>query len=62
MSERYVLCEGYHDRAFWGGLLLHLGATDPGVRPGGLRAPIIDPWGLSVRGGSLPIDLSLSSS
>jgi len=29
MSESVVLCEGYHDRAFWAGWLLKLGCTDP---------------------------------
>lgn len=51
MSESYLLCEGYQDRAFWAGLLLHLGCSDPGSRPGGKRATFADPWGLAVRGG-----------
>ena len=34
MSESVVLCEGYHDRAFWAALLEHLGCADPGRNPG----------------------------
>ncbi|MFH1921347.1 MAG: hypothetical protein ABIP48_15890 [Planctomycetota bacterium] len=46
MKESVILCEGYHDRAFWGGLLEHLGCTDPGKRPGKTgRASVLDPWG-----------------
>ena len=36
MSESIVLCEGYHDRAFWKGILTFLGCTDPG--PGVVNA------------------------
>lgn len=43
--ESYILCEGYHDRAFWKGQLLHLGCVDPGARPNGLRGKIADPFG-----------------
>ena len=51
MSESVILCEGYHDRAFWDGWLLSLGCTDPGVPPGnGHRAPVFDPWGIEVKG------------
>jgi len=51
--ESYVLCEGYHDRAFWRGWLLHLGCTDPGIRSDGRggRRDIRDPWGVSVTKG-----------
>jgi hypothetical protein len=52
MSESVILCEGFHDRAFWAGWLAHLGCTDPGQRPGpATRVPILDPWGLRVTGG-----------
>jgi hypothetical protein len=44
-SESYILCEGYHDRAFWKGWLTHLGCNDPG--PSLVR----DPWDLPVRRG-----------
>src|SRR5271163_4953070 len=50
-AESYVLSEGYPDRAFWRGQLLHLGCIDPGVRPDGRRAEFSDPWGLPVRAG-----------
>ncbi len=51
-KESVVLCEGYHDRAFWSGLLLHLGCADPGMRPGlKERVPIHDPWGKLVSRG-----------
>jgi hypothetical protein len=42
MSESAVLCEGYYDRAFWAGLLVHLGCVDPGQGPHG-RRPVFDP-------------------
>lgn len=53
MSESVILCEGYHDRAFWMGWLLRLGCTDPGTPPAGRtnRVPIADPWGMTVTGG-----------
>ncbi len=47
--ESLVLCEGYHDRAFWAGWLLHLGCTDPGAAAaGGVRGRVPDPWGKPV--------------
>lgn len=49
-TETYVICEGYHDRAFWAGWL-HLGCRDPGLRDSGQRKPILDPWGRTVKGG-----------
>ena len=50
--ESLVLCEGYHDRAFWAGWLLHLGCTDPGAAPSGeVRGKVADPWGKPVAGG-----------
>ena len=52
MSESVILCEGYHDRAFWAGWLLHLGCTDPGDRPKkGHRLRVNDPWGNEVKAG-----------
>lgn len=53
MSESVILCEGYHDRAFWAGWLLHLGCTDPGLPPAGktTRAQVLDPWNTPVTGG-----------
>jgi hypothetical protein len=53
MSESVILCEGFHDRAFWKGWLEHLGCQDPGVpQPGGSgRRPIYDPWKDKVVGG-----------
>ncbi len=47
-AEYYILCEGYHDRAFWKGLLLHIGCTDPSNEG---RQSVVDPWKKSVRGG-----------
>ena len=47
MTESYILCEGYHDRAFWKGLLLSLGCKSLGI-PGTTPK---DPWGDPVRGG-----------
>jgi hypothetical protein len=48
MSEAVVLCEGFHDRAFWAGWLLTLGCTDPGLLPDGTRRPVLDPWNKTV--------------
>jgi hypothetical protein len=51
-SESVVFCEGFHDRAFWKGLLLHLNCTDPGIVPGAsTRGTIKDPFGGDVVGG-----------
>lgn len=47
-SESVVLCEGYHDRAFWAGLLLHLGCKS--LKPQRGNA-VLDPFGVQVRGG-----------
>ena len=49
--ERIVLCEGYHDRAFWQGALEHFGCTDPGANAGGVRKPVQDLAGRRVAGG-----------
>jgi hypothetical protein len=46
MSETIILCEGYHDRAFWGGWLEYLGCIDPGR--GDPRKPVFDPEGKEV--------------
>jgi hypothetical protein len=51
MSESVVLCEGYHDRAFWAGWLAHLGCSDQGFRPNTPGYPAVDPFGEKVRGG-----------
>jgi len=52
MSQSIILCEGYHDRAFWAGLLEHLGCTDPGRREGTTgRVSVLDPWDEKVVGG-----------
>jgi hypothetical protein len=53
MSESVILCEGYHDRAFWAGWLQYLGCVDPGKpNPGHLRRGTIkDPWNDPVVGG-----------
>lgn len=52
-SESVILCEGYHDRAFWAAWLTRLGCTDPGKpEPGSnRRKPIEDPWKNEVKGG-----------
>lgn len=43
LSERIVLCEGYHDRAFLAGLFKHRGWVVPDLK--------IDPWGKRWTGG-----------
>lgn len=51
-SQSIILCEGYHDRAFWQGwLLTHLGYVDPGARPGAARTDVWDPWDKKVGSG-----------
>ncbi len=40
-SQRVVICEGYHDRAFWKGWLKRRGCTPRDT----------DPWGQRVKGG-----------
>ncbi len=53
MSESVILCEGYHDRAFWKGWLTHLGCTEPGLPGPGksTRSRILDPWNTLVSKG-----------
>ena len=51
MSESVILCEGFHDRAFWDGWLTYLGCTNHGFKPGTAGFPAVDPWGDTVRGG-----------
>jgi len=51
MSESYIICEGFHDRAFWTGWLLSLGFTDPGVASTGGRKDVFDPWQVRVARG-----------
>jgi len=51
--QSVVLCEGYHDRAFWAGWLMHLGCVDPGEPEEGStrRRPVEDPWRNAVESG-----------
>ena len=52
MTESVILCEGYHDRAFWAGLLLSSGCSDPGIKPGlPGRFPVFDLENKEVVGG-----------
>ena len=52
MSESVILCEGYHDRAFWTGWLEHLGCENLGRPRGGReRIRVVDPFGNPVTGG-----------
>ncbi len=50
MSESVILCEGYHDRAFWDGWLTFMGCDGSGFRPGTPGFPKNDPWGKQVHG------------
>jgi hypothetical protein len=50
--ESQIICEGYHDRAFWSGMLKQLGCTDPGDRGNGRRFPVPDAFGDEIRGGN----------
>ncbi len=47
LRQYVVLCEGYDDRSFWRGWLLHLGCTDPTDRG---RTTALDARGDPVRG------------
>jgi hypothetical protein len=51
MSESVILCEGFHDRAFWDGWLTFLGCSSDGFKPGTPGYPASDPWRDEVRGG-----------
>lgn len=51
-AHSLVICEGYHDRAFWAGLLGHVGFSDPS--DGGQRT--VHAWGKQVRGGRFAFD------
>lgn len=47
-----ILCEGFHDRSFLAGALLHrLGWSDPGLGAGGRRVAQRDRWGTVTGGG-----------
>jgi hypothetical protein len=51
-QESVILCEGYHDRAFWGGWLKSLGCVVPQANNKALATRIVkDPWGRSVSSG-----------
>ena len=51
MSETVVLVEGYHDRAFWKGLLTHAGCKDKAAAGGMSGVRVVDPSGKPVAGG-----------
>jgi hypothetical protein len=52
VRESLILCEGYHDRAFWKGLLEHLGCTIPhDPQKTASRLIVKDPFGSKVTGG-----------
>lgn len=51
MSETYIICEGYHDRAFWAAWLERMGCTDPGHRDGAKRVDVFDQWKTKVARG-----------
>ncbi len=50
-SETYIICEGFHDRAFWAGWLQWLAYVDPGTTPVGGRKDVFDPWKVKVTRG-----------
>lgn len=60
MSESVILCEGFHDRAFWAGWLEHLGCGDPGAAEAGQarRKRVLDPFGTPVEGGQFAFETS----
>ena len=50
-TEAYVVCEGFHDRAFWSGLLGRLGCSAPKLLQDGRREELLDPWRNKVKEG-----------
>jgi hypothetical protein len=50
--ESQIICEGYHDRAFWAGMLKHVGCTDPGDKGGGRRVQVKDAYGDTIQSGN----------
>ncbi len=56
MNESVVLCEGYHDRAFWDGWLAHLGCSSARYQPNAPGGQQKDPWGKPIRGGQYGYD------
>ena len=48
-QESVILCEGYHDRAFWAELLKRCGCTDLATAQNNRR--VLDPWKLQVAQG-----------
>jgi hypothetical protein len=48
MSESVILCEGFHDRAFWDGWLNALGCNSDGFKPGTPGFPALNPWKAQV--------------
>jgi len=51
VSETVILCEGYHDRAFWSGLLEYAGCTNLARESGAKPIKVRDPFGIPVGGG-----------
>jgi hypothetical protein len=50
--QHVILCEGYDDRAFWAGWLLHMGLRDLSRRPDShRRQQVKDPWDRPVTQG-----------
>jgi hypothetical protein len=59
MMESVVLCEGYHDRAFWAGWLDALQCADLSRRGrSDFPVPVIDPWGKPVQRGEFGFESS----
>lgn len=46
-KQHVILCEGFDDRSFWSGWLLHLGCIDPSERG---KRTVTDAWGRPVKG------------
>ena len=51
-----VLCEGYHDRAFWDGWLAHLGCSSTRYLPNAPGGQQKDPWGKPIGRGQYGYD------
>jgi hypothetical protein len=56
MSQSVILCEGFHDRAFWSEWLRHLACSDQRFRPGPNGVRDRDPWGDPIGKGHFAFD------
>ena len=56
MNESVILCEGFHDRAFWDGWLAHLNCSKARYVPNAPGGQQKDPWGKPISKGQYGYD------